>query len=446
MLDNISSGMMSDDISPDLVPDNTPADDLPNVARDNTPADVLPNVTLAPLVRDSSDARLPLLAFVADDETETALREGFSSTAGNPEIRRGTIQHAIKFLARQPTPRCLVVDISKISNPREELDRLARVCKPDVRVLVVGDEVDLDFYRDIVRLMGVAEYVHKPVTRDIVARLFVPQFTGTGLDANALRGGTVVAVCSARGGVGTTTVAINLALQLGASTRGHVALLDLHLQRGTTALMLGVKPAGGLRLALEQPERADALFLDRVTVAINERTRLISAEEPFEGPPFSASPEGMRLVLDFLRRRFNYVVVDLPLPASTAEQEAMRAARHLLMVMTPDLAGVRDTERLRKAAATLRTGQTSIVLNRVGMPGCLTLPMIEAGLGAKPTVLIPDLGKQMRRAANLGNPALAESASFRKAMALLVQEVSGAAATRIVGARGSSLLSRMFGR
>ena len=112
--------------------------------------------------------------------------------------------------------------------------------------------------------MGVAEYVHKPLTRDHVTRLFVPQIAGVTMDASASRGGSVIAVCGARGGVGTTTVAVNLALQLTAATRGHVALLDLHLRQGTTALMLGVKPIGGLRIALEQPERADALFLDRV--------------------------------------------------------------------------------------------------------------------------------------------------------------------------------------
>jgi pilus assembly protein CpaE len=421
--------------------DNIPADVMP----DTTHADVFPVLPLAAPVRDSSDARLPLLAFVSDDATEAALRDGFIATAGNPEIRRGNILHATRYLARQPTPRCLVVDISKIPNPLEELDRLARVCKPDVRVMVVGEETDLDFYRDIVRRMGVAEYVHKPVTRDIVTRLFVPQFTGAGLDASGLRVGNVIAVCGARGGVGATTVATNLALQLGAATRGHIALLDLHLQRGTTALMLGVKPAGGLRLALEQPERADALFLDRVTVPINERVRLIAAEEPLDGPLSTAGADGMRFVLDLLRRRFNYVVVDLPAPASLAEQEAMRAARHLLVVMAPDLASVRDAERMRKAAAALRTGQTSIVLNRMGMPGSLTLQMIEAGLGGKPTVSIPDLGKQMRRAANLGNPALAESAAFKKAIATLVQEVSGTAAITPPGGR-HSLIGRLFGR
>ena len=203
---------------------------------------------------------MPLLAFVADDETETALRGGLLNTVEGVDIRRGTILHAIKHLAKEPTPRALVVDIAHVANPMDELENLARVCTPDVKVLVIGDDIDVGFYRELVRNMGVAEYVHKPLTRDHVTRLFVPQIAGVTMDASASRGGSVIAVCGARGGVGTTTVAVNLALQLTAATRGHVALLDLHLRQGTTALMLGVKPVGGLRIALEQPERADALF------------------------------------------------------------------------------------------------------------------------------------------------------------------------------------------
>jgi pilus assembly protein CpaE len=360
------------------------------------------------------------------------------------EIRRGTILHAIKHLAKQPTPRALVVDIGHVVNPLGELDNLARVCAPDVRVLVVGEEIDVSFYRDLVRNMGVAEYVHKPLTRDNVTRLFVPQIAGVTMDASASRGGNVIAVCGARGGVGATTVAVNLALQLTEATRGHVALLDLHLRQGTAALMLGVKPIGGLRIALEQPDRADALFLDRVAVEINERLRLIAAEESLDGTP-SPTPDGMRSVVDQLRRRFNYVIMDVPAPASLAEMQAFRAARHLLVVMAPDLAGIRDADRLRHLAAGLAISHTTIVLNRVGMPGGLKLPLIESGLGGKPTVQIPELGKQLGRAANLGKPALGECIPFRKAMALLAQEVSGSAANRMqVG--GRSLLARMLRR
>ena len=269
------------------------------------------------------------------------------------EIRRGTILHAIKHLAKEPTPRALVVDIARVANPLDELDNLARVCTPDVRVLVIGEDADIGLYRELVRNMGVAEYVHKPLTRDHVARLFVPQIAGVTMDASAARGGSVIAVCGARGGVGTTTVAVNLALQLTDATRGHVALLDLHLRQGTTALMLGVKPVGGLRIALEQPERADALFLDRVCVEINERLRLIAAEESLDGTP-SPTPDGMRRVLDLLRRRFNYIVMDMPMPATLAEMQALRTARHLLVVMTPDLASIRDADRLRQLATGAR--------------------------------------------------------------------------------------------
>jgi len=412
---------------------------------DNNLDAVVPEVAKTGPVRDSSHARVPLLAFVADDDTEAALRGGLLNTVESVEVHRGTILHAIKHLAKESTPRALVVDIARVPNPLDELDNLSRVCTPDVRVLVIGDDSDVGLYRELVRNMGVAEYVHKPLTRDHVTRLLVPQIAGVTMDANAARGGTVIAVCGARGGVGTTTIATNLALQLTAGTRGHVALLDLHLRQGTTALMLGVKPLGGLRTALEQPERADALFLDRVSVEINERMRLVAADESLDGTP-APTPDGVRRVLDLLRRRFNYVVMDMPMPATPAEMQALRGARHLIAVMTPDLASIRDTDRLRQLAMGLGTSHTTIVLNRVGMPGGLKLPLIEQGLGAKPTVQIPELGKQLGRAANLGKPALGECASFRTAIAQLAQELCGAAASRMSRGGNRSLLGRMLGR
>jgi len=60
-------------------------------------------------------------------------------------------------------------------------------------------------------------------------------------------------------------------------TQAKVALLDLHLQNGETAVMLGVRPGPGLRIALENPMRADTLFLERAAIEINDRVCLISA-------------------------------------------------------------------------------------------------------------------------------------------------------------------------
>jgi pilus assembly protein CpaE len=408
-----------------------------------TEAPAAPPETLhaAPL-RDSAQARVPLLAFVADDDTVTALRGGLLNAVEGADIRRGTILHAIRHLASEPTPRALVVDIAGVPNPLTELDNLSGVCSPDVRVLIVGEMNEIGLYRHLVRDMGVAEYVHKPLTRERVARLFVPHISGVTPDPGASHGGSTIAVCGARGGVGTTTVAVNVALQLAEATRGHVALLDMHLKHGATALMFGVKPVNGLRIALEQPERADALFLDRVSVEINERLRLIAADEALDGTP-APTLEGVRSVLELLRRRFNYIVMDLPMPGTLAEMQPLRGARHLVLVMNPDIVSIRDADRLRELATSLGTNHTTIVLNRVGMPGGLKLPLIEEGLEAKPTILIPELAKQLGRAANLGKPALGECAPFKRAIALLAQELSGAAAKR---AGRDSLFGRMFRR
>ena len=80
---------------------------------DNPDTNVLP--PHAGPVRDSSQARTLLLAFAADDETEAALRTGLLNATNDVDIRRGTILHAIKHLAKVPTPRILIVDISGVT-------------------------------------------------------------------------------------------------------------------------------------------------------------------------------------------------------------------------------------------------------------------------------------------------------------------------------------------
>jgi len=133
------------------------------------------------------------------------------------------------------------------------------------------------------------------------------------------------------------------------------------------------------------------------------------------------------------------------MPRTLAEMQALRTARHLIAVMTPDLASIRDVDRLRQLSTSLGAAHATVVLNRFGMPGALKLPLIEQGLGVKPAVLIPELAKQLARAANLGKPALGECAPFSKGIAVLAQEISGTASRR-AAAPHRSLLDRMLRR
>lgn len=385
--------------------------------------------------------RAGFLAFLADEDSESALRGGLAEIGGTLQVRRGDARTAARLLEREPTPDLLLVDISGLDEPIAALEALAGVCTPDVRVLVVGEQTDIAFYRQLTRELGIAEYLSKPLTRDNVARLFGAQMRANGGEAEAGRGGgQLVAVCGVRGGCGATTIAVNLALQLAQTGRGHVAILDLHLRGGTAGLLLGLRSGSGLKVALEEPERADALFVERVGVPVEDRVRLVAAEEPLESHP-KPTLEGVQGLVTILRRRFNHVVVDLPFPPSQAERAALEAARHQVMVLPPDMAGIRDAMAARKLLGNGGAARVLTVLNRSGMPGSLKPALVTEGLGAAPDIVIPDLPRHLPRAANLGRPALAESAALRRALAPLTQEISAVRAT----AGKTSFLGRLFG-
>ncbi len=383
--------------------------------------------------------RLSVLGFATDEASETALRGGLSDLSESLQIKRGDIKACIRLLEREGTPRVLIVDVSGLDEPMRALDELAGVCTPDVRLLVIGERNDVGFYREITRDLGAVEYLFKPLTRDNVANLFGAHIKGmASATPVADRGGKIVTVSGARGGVGTTTIAVNLAVHLAETTRGHVALLDLNLRSGTAAMMLGVQPGAGLRVALEQPERADALFLDRVAIPVGERLRVLGAAEPFESEPAMTQP-GIERLLKLLRSRFNTIIVDLPMPPTGAERYVFAAARQRIIVLGPDLAGVRDAVAAQRMVSALNgSSRTLMVVNRSTVAGGLKANLVQDGLGVAPDCQIPDLAG-VPRCANLGKPALHECAPFRKALEPLAIEVSGTVKSKPRGGLASLL-------
>ncbi|PWS34201.1 pilus assembly protein CpaE [Falsiroseomonas bella] len=375
--------------------------------------------------------RVEVLAFIADEQSEAALRGGLGPLISELVVRRGGVAAAIRAMEREPTPKVLIVDVAGLEDPTPELEALAAVCEPDVRVLVVGDRDELPLYRRLTHDLGVHEYIYKPLTRDHVARLFGPAIAGAVVEREATgRGGRVVSVLNARGGAGATTVAANLALELSAASRSHVALVDLHLRGGTIGLSLGVKPSSGLRIALEHPDRVDALFLERAAIPVGDRVRVIAAEEPIDAAP-TASAESVKRLLELLRHRFNTIVVDLRSPPGAVEKAVLAASRQVLITFGPDVAGVRDALALKRMVLAQGTGSHPLlVLNRLGIPGGLSLPLVEEGLGGRPECVLPWQPKQILRALNLGQPATAACPALKRALVPLVREVSGTAAVR----------------
>jgi pilus assembly protein CpaE len=381
-------------------------------------------------------ARDRIVCFINDELSAAALRKGLEGS--NLSIRRGTIRNAIRMLENDSELFALVTDISGIDDPFAELERLAGVCPPDVRVALIGESREITFYRELMEL-GLTEYLPTPLTRDMVLDQLRPKLLGDVASASIDRGGHVISICGAQGGAGATSIAINLALQLAETTKAKVALLDLHLQGGETAVMLGVRPGPGLRIALENPMRADTLFLERAAISVNERVCLISADEDLDAR-LNITEAGVRHVLGLLRQRFNYVVVDMPVPFPPSLNPVITFSRHVLVLLEAEVTGLRNAHALR-AAVTSIAGRDRVftLLNRANRAGGLPRATIVKALGAEPDMVIPDLGKRMTEAVNLGIPALKHVSGLRRHLAPVVREITG------VGAERKGRLRRLLG-
>lgn len=369
--------------------------------------------------------RPSLVAFIADARSEEALRDGLTeATAEDLDIRRGGVRAAIAAMQKQATPRVLIIDVSGEEQPLSALGDLSAVVEPDVCVLVIGEINHVDFYREVTRGLGAADYLSKPLSRDTVARHFLPFLRGHAPTAQGVLGGRAIAITGVRGGVGATTMAVNLAWNFGVWMRRHTVLLDPDIHMGSAAFLLNIQPGSGLRTALEAPERIDTLLAERAAQPAADRLHVLGGEEKMS-VQLNPAPGAASALLGALRRRYNFIVADVPFRPIPFYRELLDLVDQRVLVMEPTLAAVRDTLRLMALPGGHEQNQRAIiVLNRVGIPGGLTRRQVEDALKMKVDVTIPDLPRQVGTAATLGEPAMASSGGFRSGIQEIARQVA----------------------
>ncbi len=372
--------------------------------------------------KSATAARPLVLAFVTDGETELVLREALATENGEGVlVRRGGLEEAARALRRDPSPQVLVIDISGNPQPLTALRELSQLVEPEVRVLVIGDHQDVSLYRSLTHGLGVLEYLFKPLNQELVRQHFGPVVDGRKPGARLLRGGRVLSVTGVHGGVGATTIAANLAWYLAERAHRHTLLLDGDLYGGAAAMLLSIKPRPGLRVALENPARVDDLFIDRTAQVVGERLHVLAGEGRLaDAPPVIAG--ALSGLMETLGRRYKFLVCDAAWPASRIGRELFDLAHQRVLVTEPTIAGARNILRyLAMAQPSVHPGMampasTTVVLNRTGMKGGLSVAQFQQATGRKPDLMIPYLKGALCDAANLGEPAAATNRVFRKSM------------------------------
>ncbi len=215
-----------------------------------------------------------------------------------------------------------------------------------------------------------------------------------------------IAVHSLRGGIGSSTIAVNLAVGLASLWPGSTALLDLTMTAGQVALMLNM----ALRrtwadIAGCTAEEIDAELMESITGTHESGLKFSAA------PTFPSEAEGLAgatlgAALQTVRSQYHYVVADLPHDFSEPALQALDAADIVLMVAAPDMASVRAVTAARDTYAKLGYGpeKVKLILSATFPHSSLTKEKIEAALGMQVTATIPYIQDTFVDAINLGQP------------------------------------------
>ncbi len=389
---------------------------------------------------------ITIAAFLERDETEALIR----TVAGDRrmgraivDIYRGGLDSAVAELSRNATPNLLILEST--AGAREmiaQIDQLAEHCDEGVEVMVIGTTNDIQLYRQLTA-RGVSEYIVPPFRTVSIIRSIATLFT----DPDAPFVGRTIAVVGAKGGVGASTIAHNLAWSISENARINATLMDLDVSFGTTALDFNQDPQQSVADALLAPERADDAVIERLLSKATDRLSLFTAPAQVNSL-YDIPSEAYSTVIEAVRRNVPFVVLDLPHLWSEWMQATLVGADEVVLVCQPDLASLRNGKNILDQVTAKRPNDAlpRLVLNMCGVPKRPEIPVRDfaAAMGVEPDILLPFDPHLFGLAANNGQMISETDPTAKPAQAIdhLASLITG----QTVEQREKSILKKLFGK
>ena len=388
--------------------------------------------------------RISVQAFCETEATASAVRsagEDRRLAKAHLTVKMGGMAGAVEAYHNAPTPNVIVLESAGNDDILAGLDDLASVCDPGTRVIVIGsDEVP---YRELVR-RGVNDYVVGPVSPIDVVRSICSLFSAS----EAITVGRVIGVVGAKGGVGASTVAHNVAWAIARDLKLDSVVIDLDLAFGTAGLDYNQDPMQGIANAIFQPDRPDSAFIDRLLAKCTDHLSLLAAPAALDRV-YDFGANAFDAIFDTLRMTTPCIVLDLPHQWSAWTRRALESADDILIVAEPDLANLRNAKNMLNVLRASRPNDRAPLycLNQVGMP---KRPEIDRRSFAKtlesqPVAAIPFDSRLFGTAANNGQMIAEISAKHRTSRLFLemAHRLTGLGEPR---KKQSSLLAPLLGK
>jgi len=346
---------------------------------------------------------------VIDDDSSTLRLIGYMLERGGFQVQlAGDGERGLKAAFEHP-PDLIVLDVMMPGlNGYEVCSRLRddpRTAHVPVIILTartqrVDQQTALESGADL--------YLSKPVTpeelvksvRELLARpTDVPPPVAVQILA-----GRILTVFSLRGGVGSTTLAVNLAVALAQVYQDTVPLLDLALDAGHTALMLNLRPKQTVAHLLAGRLTSEAI--EQNLTPHPSGVRLLAAP-PVPPPPGAISAEAVERLLGALKPLFSYVVVDTSSVLDEVTTSVLKTSDVILLTFAPEVLSVQTTLVTRKAllARGIPAERIVLVLNQTMPRPTLALKTIESALQQPIKAVLP-YQEQQSSAVDQGQPLI----------------------------------------
>jgi pilus assembly protein CpaE len=361
--------------------------------------------------------RVSVQAFCETVETAAAVQaagEDRRMSKAHLKIQMGGITAAAEAYSNAPTPNVIIIEsVGRGDDVLNGLDSLADVCDAGTRVVVIGRHNDVLLYRELTR-RGVSDYLISPVGTLDVVRSICGLFSAP--DAKPV--GRVIAVIGAKGGVGASTVAHNIAFAVAHDLQLDTVVTDLDLGFGTAGLDYNQDPTQGIADAVFSPDRIDTAFIDRLLSKCTDHLSLLAAPATLERV-YDFGEEAFDSTVDSLRATMPCIVLDIPHQWTGWTKRTLIAADDILIVAAPDLANLRNAKNMLDLLRAARPNdrRPSYCLNLVGIPKRPEIKPADfaKALGDQPVAIIPFEPQVFGTAANNGQMIAELSSSHRTA-------------------------------
>ena len=409
-------------------PEEQPDDDIPPPVDDH--------IAPAP--------RVSVQAFCETVETAAAVQlacEDRRLGKAHLKIHMGGMAAAIEAYRTAPTPNVIILETEGRGRILAGLDRLAKVCDSGTRVVVIGRVNDVTLYRELVR-RGVSDYVIVPIGALDVVRSICGLFSAP--EAKAV--GRIIGIVGAKGGVGASTIAHNVAWAIARDLALDSVVADLDLAFGTAGLDYNQDPSQGIADAVFSPDRVDTAFVDRLLSKCTDHLSLLAAPATLERV-YDFGDEAFDTIFDSLRITTPCIVLDIPHQWSGWTKRALIGADDILIVAEPDLANLRNTKNMLSMLAASRPNDRAPLycLNQVGLPKRPEIRVSEfaKAVESQPIAAIPFDSQLFGAAANNGQ-MIAEIAARHRTTEMFLQIAQRLTGRGVTKTRRDSFLSPLM--